>query len=547
MNKKHVILLIAFIGIAATAFAQSSKAKEAYNRGNAALKVKNYDQAIVEYTEAIRLSSKYAEAYNNRGLAYYNKQDYDRAIADYDQAIKLEPKNADAYNNRGIAYRNKDDYDRAIADYDQAIKLEPTASRYNNRGLAYANKKDYDRAIVDYTEAIKLEPTAARYNNRGLAYYNKQDYDRAIADYEAVLRLAPNHANAKKSLEEAYDQAIKLEPTASRYFYRGVAYDNKGDYDRAIADYTEAIKLEPTTARYFNRGLAYANKGDYDRAIADYEQVIKLDANYISAYYYRGIAYYNKKDYDRAIADYEAVLRIDPNHANAKNNIANAQKQYQSVLTAEKRKQEAEEKQKKEAEDLKKRQQVKEQIQKIVRFDGAYVLVNQRGISAIRFDDKRLENVITAWLVESLQDTKVFNLSLGLNNNTIYDQFKNNFTPSNDKNTLRVGYGSNNTETYVFRPFSPVVGKTFVRLNGGGNTFAYQFLNSSQYNTLGSNGRVNGGSSSTERTYEYSAKGFFREKTFLGEIVFRTGDFMFNWLFQVGPFLVLDGTVWQEN
>ena len=45
----------------------------------------------------------------NRGNAYRVKGDYDHAIADYDEAIRLDPKDPDAYNNRGLAYRKKGD------------------------------------------------------------------------------------------------------------------------------------------------------------------------------------------------------------------------------------------------------------------------------------------------------------------------------------------------------------------------------------------------------------------------------------------------------
>jgi tetratricopeptide (TPR) repeat protein len=207
-----------------------------------------YDNAIADYTEALRIDPNFVAAYHNRGGAYYNKGDYDRAIADYTAALRIDPDYAYAYNNRGIAYAGKEDYDRAIADHNQAIKFNPDyAYAYNNRGNAYANKEDYDRAIADFNQAIKINPdNAAAYNNRGIAYKNKGDYDRAIADYTAALRIDPDNAYA--------------------YNNRGIAYNDKGDYDRAIADYTAALRINPDYANaYNNRGNAYCNKCDYER------------------------------------------------------------------------------------------------------------------------------------------------------------------------------------------------------------------------------------------------------------------------------------------
>ena len=43
------------------------------------------------------------------------KQDYDRAIADYNEAIRLNPKDAIYYANRGNSYARKQDDDRAMA------------------------------------------------------------------------------------------------------------------------------------------------------------------------------------------------------------------------------------------------------------------------------------------------------------------------------------------------------------------------------------------------------------------------------------------------
>src|SRR5262245_39755134 len=66
-----------------------------------------------------------AWAYAARGAAYWGKGDFDRAIADCDEAIRLAPKYAWAYHTRGNAYRMKGDFDRAIADASEAIRLDP--------------------------------------------------------------------------------------------------------------------------------------------------------------------------------------------------------------------------------------------------------------------------------------------------------------------------------------------------------------------------------------------------------------------------------------
>ena len=53
-------------------------------------------------------------------LAIHN---YDKAIADYTVAIRLEPKDAQAYQNRGVAYEKKDEKAEAEEDFAQAKKL----------------------------------------------------------------------------------------------------------------------------------------------------------------------------------------------------------------------------------------------------------------------------------------------------------------------------------------------------------------------------------------------------------------------------------------
>ena len=151
-------------------------------------KQKHREKAIKHYTEALKLNSKYAAAYNNRGNAYAAEGDaigdFERAIQDFDEAIALKPELAAAYNNRGNTYQAKGDFERAIQDFRNSIALNPKdAAAYYNMGNAYNGIDRLDIAIENYSKAIELNPEfAAAYYNRGVAWLHLSEWENARAD-----------------------------------------------------------------------------------------------------------------------------------------------------------------------------------------------------------------------------------------------------------------------------------------------------------------------------------------------------------------------------
>jgi tetratricopeptide (TPR) repeat protein len=117
--------------------------------------------------QGIRQNRTYRyRAYYKRGNAYREQGDYDLAIADYTNAIKLEPRNAVTYHHRGNAYLERGEFDRAIADFTSAIKIDPRyAAAYGGRGKAYRRQGNRDRANSDDHKAIELgERKAAKWS-----------------------------------------------------------------------------------------------------------------------------------------------------------------------------------------------------------------------------------------------------------------------------------------------------------------------------------------------------------------------------------------------
>ena len=175
-------------------------------------------------TKPSALTRTWPSSYNNRGWAYahHGQGEFDKAIADYNEALRLNPKLTLVANNRwwankhlrdraaakncllqGNAHIKQREFEKAVADCSEAIRLNPNlALAYNSRGWAYAHtvEPQYDKAIADYNEALRLDPklTLAA-NNRWWANKHLRDIAAAKAgDADASANVAGNQGRCRE-------------------------------------------------------------------------------------------------------------------------------------------------------------------------------------------------------------------------------------------------------------------------------------------------------------------------------------------------------------
>ena len=169
MKKIFVFTFIAALAlcVAQLSDAQATKdAKEANKlarEGAEASKNQEWDKAIELLRKATDLDHKYADelstVYQQRGYANATNQQYQDAINDYGQAIKLTPQDVRVYEQRAAVEMKLQDYDKALADYSEVIKLKPNEVRYlNYRAYIYELKKDLKNSIADTDKVLKLDP-----------------------------------------------------------------------------------------------------------------------------------------------------------------------------------------------------------------------------------------------------------------------------------------------------------------------------------------------------------------------------------------------------
>ena len=229
-----------------------------FMRGNAKAKLKLNDEAILNYTTAIKLDPE-MKYYKNRGLMFIETKDYHNAISDFNEALIFDSTNSTLYFNRGYTQALSGNYESAIKDYSRAIFHDSTNAKvFVNRGDLWSGVEEQQKAIFDFTSAISVN------NKDELAYFNRAKELAKIGMIEQAI--------------DDYSIAIILNPSNIEYYFlRGGLKVGAAEFLGAAADYTKIISLQPDNGNaYYNRGICYANINLKDNACDDLNRAGEL-------------------------------------------------------------------------------------------------------------------------------------------------------------------------------------------------------------------------------------------------------------------------------
>lgn len=333
--------LVDFEKAIALADDERSRAQALRLRAHLWADMRNYDRAIADIDQAIRLDPSSPMDFGYKGDYLQAKGDPAGAIAEYTKILAEAPRLAPYLIKRAKAYSAAKDDVHALADFDAAIAASPKYSGvFEERGRFREGKKDVAGALSDYSEAITLDPrSTSSFERRGLLLMRERRDKEALADFDAIVRLSPKVSDAanrplpgipRAHLQRAYvlartgelaasekacEEALRLDPKlADALAWRAQSRFSKGDSAGAVADFRDAARLEPDNPAVL-AGMAMVlaiapeeRIRDGAAAVRSASRAVELSGGKVPVYRLGlAMAQAEKGDFDAAILTVQAV------------------------------------------------------------------------------------------------------------------------------------------------------------------------------------------------------------------------------------------------
>ncbi len=131
-----------------------------------------------------------------------------------------------------------------------------------------------------------------------------------------------SNAFAAGNLDEAFDlaNAALASGVQDAYLYniRGMVYQERQDFERAIDDFGKAIRLDGSRPEFYsNRGIAWQSRADVENAERDFRQAVALGPDFATAHFNLGVLLHLIGNSSAGIPFLERVTALTPDDSEA--------------------------------------------------------------------------------------------------------------------------------------------------------------------------------------------------------------------------------------
>jgi len=207
---------------------------------------------------------------------------------------------ASVYNNLSTIYESQGLVEESLSIMESGYKNNPGNYRIiSNYGFLLVKAGMPDKgieflekslAVIDYDPEV--------WTHLGIAYSQKGEFQKALDSYEKALSLDNTDALIYNNL-------------GFLQFSIFLQTKNIQNHTRALESYRKAIELDPGLASAYNGlGGVYKVMGQIDNAISVWEKALELDPDYDFPVYNLGVAYFEKGNKAQALKYFERYLLL---------------------------------------------------------------------------------------------------------------------------------------------------------------------------------------------------------------------------------------------
>ncbi len=185
----------------------------------------NFDNALKNYSEYLRLKPNDANAYAALGIIHYKNNNLKEAVKNLQKAVKMDPTLVKAHYYIGNLFMYEfDNYPNAISEY--LIVLNSNEKQKDllfHLAGAYFKNKEFKNSIKYYNDyLIKYKGDLDSYNNLALAHVHFKEPKQALKYYKLYLKSARENADIYNNMGVCHE-ILNEERFAIRYYWKAMA------------------------------------------------------------------------------------------------------------------------------------------------------------------------------------------------------------------------------------------------------------------------------------------------------------------------------------